>query len=68
MIVQEQHQFEVVGILVKVVGYLAAQGLVALDAAPRMDFLQQDVAIGKIKDTVDRWCPVPETRSACPPS
>ena len=54
MIVQEQHQFEVVGILVKVVGYLAAQGLVALDAAPGIDFLQQNVAIGKVEHSVER--------------
>lgn len=54
VIVQEQDQLEIIGILGKVVGYLAAQGLIALDAPTGMDFLEHDVTIGKVQHTVER--------------
>ena len=54
VVVKEQHQFEVGGVLGKVVGYLATQGLVAPDAPTGTDFLQQDVAIGKVQHAVQR--------------
>ena len=52
VVIEEQDQFEVGRILGEVVGNLAAQGLIALDASAGVDLLYEDIAIGKIEDTI----------------
>ena len=54
VVVQEQHQLEVLGILGEVFLHLALQRRVALDAAACMHLLQQNVAIGKVQHAVQR--------------
>ena len=52
VIVEEQDKLKILRIVGKVVGNLALQGLITLDASSCMDFFQKDVAISKIQDTI----------------
>ena len=52
VVIQEQDQLEIGWILGEMVLNLTAQGLVAPEPPTGMDFLQEDVAIGKVQDTV----------------
>ena len=54
MVVQEQHQLEVIRVLGKMLIHLGLQRRVALDAMTGMDFLKQDVAIGKVEHAIQR--------------
>ena len=54
VIVEEQDKLKVLRIVGKVVGDLALQVLIAFDASSCMDFFQEDVAISKIQDAVQR--------------
>ena len=52
MVIQEQDKFETLRILGEVVFYLTAQGRIALDAPACMNLFQENVAIGKVQDTI----------------
>ena len=56
VIIQEQYQLETVGVLGEVRFNLLLKRCVALNASACTDFLQYDVAIGKVEHTVECLC------------
>ena len=54
MVIQEEHQLEVFGILGEVSLDLALERGIALDAVTSMDLFQQEIAIGEVQHAIQR--------------